>query len=79
MGESMLKSSEEHISRVLAGQTQHFERMIRRPDGTVTSNEVRYWPDFDDSGAIVGFYVFVLERTAMPQAMEALADAALVA
>jgi PAS domain S-box-containing protein len=55
------------IRHVLEGKEQHYARTITRPDRSVGHVDARFWPDWDESGEVSGFYVFVIESS--PAAM----------
>lgn len=48
-----------HIQATLAGQAQDFERTIHFPNGSVKHVNAIYHPEFDEHGAVKGFYVLV--------------------
>jgi PAS domain S-box-containing protein len=51
------------VGLVLEGKEQHYERTLTRPDHSVGRVDARYWPDWNESGEVSGFYVFVIETT----------------
>jgi len=55
-----------YIERVLAGETQVFERTIPLPDGGVRESLATYTPDIVD-GRVRGFFVHVANVTAMKE------------
>ena len=65
----VLQANEPYIAGVLAGQPQHFERVIPRPDGQgVRYGQTAYIPDFDERGRVQGFYVTVSDVTELHEA-----------
>lgn len=68
LGETLDRHSAPYVQRVLAGQTQHYETIINRFDGTPAYADSRYVPDFTDSGEVQGFYVLVTDITPLHRA-----------
>jgi diguanylate cyclase (GGDEF)-like protein/PAS domain S-box-containing protein len=57
-------SSVEPLARLaLAGEPQHFVRRTVKSDGSVAYIEVRFIPDFDETGNVRGFYVLADDVT----------------
>ncbi len=62
------------IDRVLAGEPVAFERRQMRPNGEVLDLEVRYVPDLDDRGRVLGWFGMHSDITGGKHAKEALAE-----
>jgi diguanylate cyclase (GGDEF)-like protein/PAS domain S-box-containing protein len=60
--EAVLEANRPYIERVLAGETQHFERILVDASGQSRFTEVSYTPDTRD-GAVHGFFVMVTDIT----------------
>ncbi|MGM9516143.1 PAS domain S-box protein [Roseateles sp. DB2] len=56
LGAEAFERSKPYIEGVLAGQTQTFERSIRRPDGRLGHTLVHYVPDTDARGEVRGIF-----------------------
>jgi PAS domain S-box-containing protein len=69
-GPEVFKLNEPHVRSALAGQAQHFERCLTKADGTVSTVDVQYRPDVDDSGAVRGLFVLVTDITAIQTARD---------
>nr|WP_229505325.1 response regulator [Massilia mucilaginosa] len=48
-----------HLRDVLAGKAAHFARELNSPSGEVRHTWASYIPDFDEDGAVRGFYVLI--------------------
>jgi diguanylate cyclase (GGDEF)-like protein/PAS domain S-box-containing protein len=57
MGESLFTVNEGFIKGVLAGEYQHFERYLTKPDGSVGHVLANYVPDIDCHGNVRGFII----------------------
>lgn len=67
MGDALFALNEPHIRAVLAGQAQHFERILTKADGSVGITAVNYVPDTDSQGETLGFFVLVTDVTAIKE------------
>ncbi len=72
LGEDQFLKTEVSVRSVLAGEAQHFETVLRKPDGSVGYTDARYIPDTDDKGAVHGFYVLVTDVSSLQEARVAL-------
>ena len=61
MGASLFSVNEPVIRAALAGEDQHFERHLTKPDGSVGHVLAHYVPDRDASGQVVGFIIIVTD------------------
>jgi signal transduction histidine kinase len=59
LGEAGYATVRPHVEKVLAGETARFETLIPYAHGGPRHVECSYFPDFDKSGAVRGFYVMV--------------------
>ncbi|HEX8613743.1 MAG TPA: response regulator [Telluria sp.] len=48
-----------HLREVLDGKATHFAREVHGPSGDVRHTWANYIPDFDEDGAVRGFYVLI--------------------
>nr|WP_308606136.1 response regulator [Massilia sp. DJPM01] len=48
-----------HLREVLGGKATHFSRELHDPSGEVRHTWANYIPDFDEEGAVRGFYVLI--------------------
>ncbi|MDQ1830354.1 PAS domain-containing protein [Massilia scottii] len=48
-----------HLREVLDGKATHFARDLHEPSGEVRHTWANYIPDFDEEGAVRGFYVLI--------------------
>lgn len=67
LGEELFTLNEPHIVAALRGQTQHFQRAIRKTDGTIGHTLASYIPDIVN-GRVQGFNVVVSDVTELKQA-----------
>jgi diguanylate cyclase (GGDEF)-like protein/PAS domain S-box-containing protein len=72
LGEKQFKLTEPQARLALDGNPQHFERCIRKPDGTLAYYETRYVPDLDDAGSTRGLFVLETDVTDLRTAQLAL-------
>lgn len=77
-GEYLFSLNEPHIRSVLAGESQHFERALKKTDGSMGYIIAHYTPDFDADGTIRGFAIQASEVTALKETTEELKLAACV-
>jgi diguanylate cyclase (GGDEF)-like protein/PAS domain S-box-containing protein len=61
MGESLFSVNESFIRGALAGEPQHFERYLTKPDGSVGHVLANYVPDTDAHGKVLGFIIIVTD------------------
>lgn len=73
LGPALYAKNEQYITAALEGQPQHFERTIRRPDGTVRHTQAHYIPDVEDGG-VRGFFVLINDISDLKQAQTLLED-----
>ena len=62
IGEIPFSLNRPHISAVLNGEPQTFEREVTRADGQIVISSANYVPDFED-GHVRGFYVLLSDIT----------------
>lgn len=55
-GEAIWLEQKPHYEQALAGQPAHFSRLVRGIVGGPRWMRTSYYPDFDDSGRVVGIY-----------------------
>ena len=67
MGDGLFKRNEQFITAALAGEQQHFERTLSKPDGTSGYTWANYIPDSDADG-VHGFFVLVTDVTDLKKA-----------
>lgn len=68
LGENLYTQSAPHISEVLAGKAQEFEREIPKDDGSVTNILVNYFPERASNGEVQGFFVLITNITELRKA-----------
>jgi diguanylate cyclase (GGDEF)-like protein/PAS domain S-box-containing protein len=68
LGEKLFAQSAPHISAVLLGETQEFEREIAKDDGIVSNVLVNYFPDRASNGEVQGFFVLITNITELRKA-----------
>ena len=68
LGEKLFVQSAPHISAVLAGKIQEFEREIPKDDGSVSNVLVNYFPDRASNGEVQGFFVLITNITELRKA-----------
>lgn len=74
LGPELYRLNEPHIRAVLAGETQQFERTLRKASGRIGHAQVSYIPNRVE-GMVQGFFVQVAEITQLKQAEQALEQA----
>ena len=67
LGEELFRKSETFVRAALGGQTQHFERVLTRADGSTGHVLAHYIPDRID-GSVRGFFVLVTDVTELKTA-----------
>ena len=67
LGEELFTLNRLHIEAVLQGQAQHFERTLRKPDGSEGHTLASYIPDILN-GRVCGFNAVVSDITSLTQA-----------
>lgn len=72
LGDTLFALSRPHITAVLAGETQEFERQLAMPDGSVVHTLTQYVPDHNAAGEIEGFYAVTANVTRIKEADEAI-------
>jgi PAS domain S-box-containing protein len=70
LGTEVFEFMKPYIDGVLGGQAQRFERKVLNPDGSFQYRDGRYLPDFDEVGAVRGFFVLVTDITESRTASE---------
>jgi diguanylate cyclase (GGDEF)-like protein/PAS domain S-box-containing protein len=78
VGEDLFALNEPYIRGALAGQQQHFDRTLKKADGSVGHIIGHYIPDFDADGAVRGFAIQASEVTFLKEIEEKLKLAACV-
>lgn len=68
LGEKLYAQSAPHISAVLAGEAQEFEREIPKDDGRISNLLVNYFPDRASNGEVQGFFVLITNITELRKA-----------
>jgi diguanylate cyclase (GGDEF)-like protein/PAS domain S-box-containing protein len=68
LGEKLFAQSAPHISAVLAGEAQEFEREIPKDDGRIKNVLVNYFPDRASNGEVQGFFVLITNITELRKA-----------
>jgi PAS domain S-box-containing protein len=76
LGTEEFEARRPYIERALAGSDVQFERSWPRPDGQPREADLRYMPSRNQTGEVVGLYVFVQDITGRKQAEELLASRA---
>lgn len=66
-GEHLYALNEPYIRGVLAGEKQHFERTLKKFNGSVGHIIGHYIPDFDADGAVKGFVIQASEVTVLKE------------
>ena len=67
VGERLYKLNEPYIQKVLAGESQRFERRLRKANASVGYIIGHYIPDFDDKGVVKGFSIQANEVTQLKE------------
>ncbi len=67
MGEELFALNRPHVEAALQGQPQHFQRSIRKPDGSLGHTLASYIPDMV-AGRVRGFNAVVSDVTELKQA-----------
>ncbi len=68
LGEKLYAQNAPHISAVLAGEAQEFEREIPKGDGRIKNVLVNYFPDRAANGEVQGFFVLITNITELRKA-----------
>ncbi|MBB3212210.1 hypothetical protein FHW67_001490 [Herbaspirillum sp. Sphag1AN] len=71
LGERLFTLNSPYITAALQGKTQHFERSLTKPDGSIGHTWTHYIPDIDGT-QVRGFIVLVSDITELKQAQLAL-------
>lgn len=72
IGSDAYAQARPHLEAALAGQRQNFELVFRSEQTKkLKSNDVTYVPRFDAHGKVLGFYVLVIDMTAVRESVEA--------
>ncbi len=69
LGGELFRLNEPHLLAVLAGERQEFTRTILGADGTSRHTQATYIPDVADDGAVLGFFVHVVDVSALTEAV----------
>jgi signal transduction histidine kinase len=72
LGDERFSKTEASVHGVLAGEAQHFETKLPKPDGGFGCLDGRYLPDCDERGTVRGFYVLVTDVSTLEEARYAL-------
>ncbi|WP_298448766.1 sensor domain-containing diguanylate cyclase [uncultured Marinobacter sp.] len=67
VSEQLFALNEPHIRAVLAGETQRFERTLKKADGSLGHIIGHYSPDFDSDGVVKGFSIQASEVTVLKE------------
>jgi len=67
MGSELFAKNEPSIRNALRGEAQAFERTLVKPSGEIGHVLVRYIPDMDDAGRVLGMLSLVADVTALKQ------------
>ncbi|MFP3977563.1 diguanylate cyclase domain-containing protein [Marinobacter sp. KMM 10035] len=67
VSEQLFALNEPHIRAVLAGETQRFERTLKKADGSLGHIIGHYIPDFDSDGVVKGFAIQASEVTVLKE------------
>ncbi|ATQ79114.1 diguanylate cyclase [Massilia violaceinigra] len=59
LGPETMSDIAPHLREVLDGKATHFARDLHEPSGEVRHTWANYIPDFDEEGAVRGFYVLI--------------------
>jgi diguanylate cyclase (GGDEF)-like protein/PAS domain S-box-containing protein len=68
LGEEIYVRNSPYAYAALAGQPQRFQRTALGADGKRLDTEGQYLPDYDESGAVCGFFVLVTDITELTAA-----------
>jgi len=68
LGRRLFSDSLVHISAVLAGRIQEFERQWVRADGSITHFWVTFVPDWNDKREVTGYFVMLNNITKLKEA-----------
>ena len=74
IGDVLFEDNLPYVEGVLAGERQSFERRILKSNGESADTWAQYLPDYDASGAVIGFYVLVTDISALKQKEMALRE-----
>lgn len=77
-GKKLFDINEPYIRRVLEGESQRFERILKKTNGEVGHIIGHYIPDFDGDGVVKGFSILASEVTELKEAEAQLKLAACV-
>jgi PAS domain S-box-containing protein len=70
IGDELFKLNEPFALAALAGRSQQFDRAIVKPDGSRGYTTANYVPDVDETGKVHGFFVLVVDVTALHSSYE---------
>ena len=65
LGEELFRINEERISGALQGREQHFENELQRSAESISHVLVKYVPHIDEKANVAGFYVNVIDVSAL--------------
>jgi len=74
VGDTAAGLSDDAFDRVLAGHPASMTGRLRYPDGKVRDTEIRYIPDIDPTGSVVGYYSLTIDISDRRRAELALAE-----
>jgi PAS domain S-box-containing protein len=63
LGEQIYQQTADEVRQSLAGQTVHYERTQKMPDGVVYRLSIEHLPQFAEDGKVTGFYILINDIT----------------
>ncbi|CCD98836.1 PAS domain S-box protein [Bradyrhizobium sp. STM 3809] len=72
LGEELFAQNEPFVQAALAGVAKNFDRDVTRSDGTFNHVWANYVPQFDDNGAVLGFFALITDVTPLWEAEQRL-------
>lgn len=76
LGDQLFQMNEPYALAALSGRAQRFERTLVKPDGSRGFTEANYVPDFDETGKVHGFFVLIVDITALRESHERIRELA---
>ncbi|WP_157288382.1 PAS domain S-box protein [Uliginosibacterium gangwonense] len=73
LGPELYRQNESYIQAALRGESQRFERILTKPDGSITYTWVHYLPNLKN-GQVHGFFALVADVTELKISEESLRD-----
>jgi PAS domain S-box-containing protein len=74
LGSAAYAASRPHIESVLSGQIAHFQSDVPDKSGTLRIRDISLVPEFDDDGAVKGYFALTLDVTEQKQTEAALRE-----